>query len=196
MPTIFAHGAIGFTAAKVISNHTANRRLISAAAILAMMPDVDGLFFGLIPYRHPFGHRGFTHSLLFAALAGVVTAFVFVHKQWNDRHTFAKLAVFFSLVTASHGVFDAMTTGGLGVAFLSPFDNTRYFFPFRPIPVSPMSADALLTRRGMRVLSAEFGFFWTFAAAAALWEQGNLWRMIAAAICASLGVAAWLLAGF
>lgn len=196
MPTIFAHGAIGFTAAKVISDHPANRRLISAAAILAILPDVDGLFFGLIPYRHPLGHRGFTHSLLFATLAGAVTAFIFVHKQWNGGHTFAKLAVFFSLVIASHGVFDAMTTGGLGVAFFSPFDNTRHFFPFRPIPVSPMSAEALLTKRGMRVLSAEFGFFWTFAAAAALWEQGNLWRMIAAVIFASLGVAAWMLAWY
>ncbi|MBK8609138.1 MAG: hypothetical protein IPL84_04125 [Chitinophagaceae bacterium] len=34
----------------------------------------------------------------------------------------------FLLAAASHAILDAMTTGGLGVAF-SPFDNTRYFFP-------------------------------------------------------------------
>nr|HRC76832.1 rhodanese-like domain-containing protein [Kouleothrix sp.] len=33
-----------------------------------------------------------------------------------------------------HGVLDAMTDGGLGVAFFAPFSATRYFFPFRPIP--------------------------------------------------------------
>jgi inner membrane protein len=41
-------------------------------------------------------------------------------------------------VKASHGILDAMTDGGLGVAFFSPFDDTRCFFPFRPIKVSPI----------------------------------------------------------
>ena len=39
---------------------------------------------------------------------------------------------------ASHGVLDALTDGGPGVAFLAPFDDTRYFFPWRPIRVSPL----------------------------------------------------------
>lgn len=32
-----------------------------------------------------------------------------------------------------------LTDGGLGVAFFSPFDNKRYFLPWRPIRVSPIS---------------------------------------------------------
>ena len=51
-------------------------------------------------------------------------------------HSFMKLAIFFAAITASHGLFDAMTNGGLGVAFFAPLDNARYFLPWRPIPVS------------------------------------------------------------
>src|SRR6267378_8050335 len=44
---------------------------------------------------------------------------------------------FFFLATASHGLLDAMTNGGLGVAFFAPFCDTRYFLPWQPIVVSP-----------------------------------------------------------
>src|SRR5215831_7502105 len=64
---------------------------------------------------------------------------------------FALFAYLF-LATASHGVLDAMTNGGLGVAFFSPFDTTRYFLPWRPIRVSPsrfgssLASSAILLR--------------------------------------------------
>jgi inner membrane protein len=38
----------------------------------------------------------------------------------------------------SHALLDACTNGGLGVAFFSPFDKRRFFFPWRPIEVSPI----------------------------------------------------------
>ena len=50
---------------------------------------------------------------------------------------------------------DAMTTGGLGVAFFSPFDNSRYFFPWRPIKVSPIGIGKFFTMRGIQVLKSE-----------------------------------------
>jgi membrane-bound metal-dependent hydrolase YbcI (DUF457 family) len=40
----------------------------------------------------------------------------------------------------SHPLLDALTNGGRGVALLSPFSNHRYFFPWRPIEVSPIGA--------------------------------------------------------
>jgi inner membrane protein len=194
MPTIFTHGAIGFAAARTFSNNPYNDRLVIASIVLAALPDVDGLFFRLIPYRHPLGHRGLTHSLLFAAVAGLITALIFAQKRWNDGHSVPKLAAFFTLVTASHGFFDAMTNGGLGVAFLAPFNNARYCSPYRPIPVSPMSVTGLLTERGWHVIKAELGLFWTFALAAGLWDRQSSWRMIAASLSAAAGVLAWLLA--
>src|SRR5262249_33852605 len=47
--------------------------------------------------------------------------------------------LYFFAAAASHGLLDAMTNGGLGVAFFAPFSDTRYFFPWRPILVSPIS---------------------------------------------------------
>ena len=61
---------------------------------------------------------------------------------------------FFS-VTASHGVLDAMTDGGLGIAFFAPFDNGRYFLPWTPIKVSPIEITAFFTVRGLQVLRSE-----------------------------------------
>ena len=43
---------------------------------------------------------------------------------------------FLFLCTMSHALLDALTDGGLGVAFFSPFSNERYFFPWTPIRVS------------------------------------------------------------
>jgi inner membrane protein len=59
------------------------------------------------------------------------------------------LALFLFVVTASHGVLDAMTNGGLGVAFFAPFTSARYFLPFRPVQVSPISLAAFFTHRGV-----------------------------------------------
>lgn len=40
------------------------------------------------------------------------------------------------LATISHSLLDALTNGGMGVALFAPFDNRRFFFPFRPIEVA------------------------------------------------------------
>ena len=48
-----------------------------------------------------------------------------------------------------------MTTGGLGVAFFSPWDLKRYFFSLRPIRVSPIGIKAFFDGRGLRVLASE-----------------------------------------
>ena len=48
------------------------------------------------------------------------------------------MSVLAVLVLASHALLDTLTDGGLGCALLWPFDSTRYFAPWRPIPVSPI----------------------------------------------------------
>ena len=169
-----------------------DRRLLLASILLPALPDADALLTPWIPYAHPFGHRGFTHSLFFAALVGAGAAALAVRGKWG--HSFSKLTIFFAAITASHGLFDAMTNGGLGVAFFAPFDNTRYFLPWRPIPVSPMSAAGLMTSRGLRVIRWEFALFWLFAIAAALWDRGSAPRMGAAALLLIAGAVAWILA--
>ena len=63
-------------------------------------------------------------------------------------------------VTASHGVLDALTNGGLGVAFFAPFDGTRYFFAWQPLVVSPISFERFFTSWGGAVLQSELKFIW------------------------------------
>ncbi|MGH9832857.1 MAG: metal-dependent hydrolase [Blastocatellia bacterium] len=192
MPTIFTHGAIGFTAAKWAFGGSTDRRLMLASILLPILPDADALLTPWIPYHHPFGHRGFTHSLLFAALVGIITAYLAVRQNWSPGHSFFKLAIFFALIAASHGLFDAMTTGGLGVAFFAPFDDARYFLPWRPIPVSPMSAAGLMAPRGLRAIRWEFALFWLFAIAAALWDRRRAARAIIATLLLIAGMVAWI----
>jgi inner membrane protein len=68
------------------------------------------------------------------------------------------------LSTLSHGILDALTSGGLGVAFFAPFDNSRYFFPWRPIRVSPISVSGFFSSRGLQVLRSELQWIWLPAA--------------------------------
>ncbi len=48
-----------------------------------------------------------------------------------------------------------MTTGGLGVAFFSPWDDARYFLPWRPIKVSPIGVENFFSEWGKKVLLSE-----------------------------------------
>jgi inner membrane protein len=159
MPTIFTH-AVSAAALSFITKTTKATIPRSAwigAILCACLPDVDVIAFSLgIPYSHMFGHRGFTHSLFFAALlATVVLHFVNAGSIGKGR-----LWSIYFLCGASHSVLDAMTDGGLGVAFLSPFSNHRYFLPWRPIDVSPIGASRFLSPRGMAVIQSELLWIW------------------------------------
>lgn len=126
----------------------------------SILPDIDtiGFRFG-IHYGDFWGHRGFTHSLVFAALlSGAVTAMLIRRNMAAIRRS--TLFAYLFLATASHGVLDAMTNGGLGVAFFSPFDNRRYFLPWRPIHVSPISMTRFFSARGHAVLESELLWVW------------------------------------
>lgn len=126
------------------------------AAACAFLPDADVIGFKLhVPYASLWGHRGLTHSVLAAAVVAAVLTGLAGLRRSNDMPPLARLWVLLFLATASHGVLDAMTTGGLGVAFFSPFDQQRYFFSLRPIQVSPIGIRNFLGPRGLLVLSSE-----------------------------------------
>jgi len=131
-------------------------RLLGIAC--AEIPDLDAIGFWLgVPYGSFFGHRGITHSLLFAAFVSWGLS------RWASRWEGVGAGTLWSylfLATASHGFLDALTDGGLGVAFFSPFDQSRYFLPVRPIHVSSMSLHELLGEHGLDVLANEFVWVW------------------------------------
>src|SRR4030042_6463779 len=68
--------------------------------------------------------------------------------------------IFFFLLSTSHGILDAFTNGGLGIALLSPFDKTRYFSPWRPIMVSPIGVISFFGRWGLAVIKSELLWVW------------------------------------
>ena len=130
-----------------------------------MLPDIDviGFSFG-IAYQSMLGHRGLTHSLTFAALAGALVAWHLSqrsHRRTHPSHLShpSHLFLWFFLVIASHGILDACTDGGRGIAFFAPFSAHRYFFPWRPIEVSPIGA-GFFSARGLDVLVSESKWIW------------------------------------
>lgn len=134
------------------------------AVLCACAPDADvaGFRFG-VRYEDLWGHRGMTHSLLFAAGLGILAAARFKPDWKKDGW---RLAASFSAIAASHGILDAFTNGGRGVAFFSPFDPTRYFFPWTPIQVSPIGAKGFFSERGLAVIVSELK--WVFLPSLAL----------------------------
>ena len=163
MATVFTHAAAALALGTAFRRPGPPLRFWLAGAACAMAPDlvVIGLSFG-IPWGHVLGHRGLSHSVVFAAiLALVVTAVAFRGRDWDGRRPSVWLFLF--LATASHGVLDAMTDGGSGVAFWAPFDDERYFLPWRPIPVSPIGR-RFFTERGVAVLEGELLLVWLPAA--------------------------------
>ena len=152
MASILGHGITGFTISKITSKSNI-KVLIILAILSSILPDIDVFAFHFgIPYESPLGHRGFTHSVLFAATWAVVLTFIF-GKAYKKLFL---LVIFFS--TVSHGILDAMTNGGRGVGFLIPFDNERYFFPFRVIKVSPLKIGHFFSEWGWQVILSEFKF--------------------------------------
>src|SRR5205823_2545459 len=135
MPSVFSHPAVPLALAAVFGSARIPPPLTAAACIASVVPDVDAIGFGAgIPYGHPLGHRGFTHSFCFALL--LAAGFMPFARRLGASPA-ATLAVVF-VSAASHGLLDATTTGGLGVAFFSPFSNERYFLPWRVVLVSPI----------------------------------------------------------
>jgi len=117
----------------------------------------------------------FTHALVAASLGAAAQA------EWRKDARFwfaaivcSMLPLLFFFITASHGLLDALTDGGLGVAFFSPFNTRRYFFPWRPLHVSPIGAVSFFSPRGVRVLQSELVWVWlpVLVATAVFWA----WR--------------------
>jgi inner membrane protein len=53
-----------------------------------------------------------------------------------------------------------MTSGGIGVAFFAPFSSERYFFPWRPIRVSPIAVRSFFSAQGLAILRSELLWVW------------------------------------
>ncbi|REG29503.1 inner membrane protein [Archangium gephyra] len=165
----FGHVAVGMALGRLGVGQASPRRVglaMLGLSALAMLPDADVIAFVLrIPYAATWGHRGASHSLLLAAAVALGVA----AGTRLARGPAVKAGLLTLAALGSHGLLDAMTTGGLGAALLWPLDDTRYFLPLRPIPVAPIGA-GMLSRRGLYVVVVELLLFLPFWAYA-LWPR-------------------------
>ena len=161
MPSAISHAAVAVAAGISFAPRNVPDYFGPLAILCSVIPDADivGFSFG-IPYAHFWGHRGFFHSPFF----GLFMTIFLIRLFFRDLEIFSRpwffYFLFFFLLSASHGVLDAFTNGGLGIALLSPFDNARYFFPWTPIMVSPVGIRGFLSTWGLSVLKSELFWIW------------------------------------
>lgn len=153
MASAFGHAAASIALSQTGLVSKPDWKLLFLGIFVSIVPDIDSIGFALgVPYNSFWGHRGFSHSIVFAMLlAGFITWF---YRNQPARRMAAVFAFIF-LSCISHAILDGMTTGGLGVAFFAPFNNKRYFFPFRPIKVSPISVKAFFEGKGWEIIRSE-----------------------------------------
>jgi len=161
VPSVISHAVVAVAAGAAFAPRDVPNHFWSLSLVCSTIADADVIAFSFgIPYQHLFGHRGFFHSPFF----GLLMSIFFVCLFFRDLEIFSRqwcfYFIFFFLLSASHGILDALTNGGLGIALLAPFDNTRYFFSWRPIMVSPISVGAFFSKWGLMVIKSELLWVW------------------------------------
>jgi inner membrane protein len=192
VPSVFTHAAAAAALATAFHRRGDPLRFWLLGALCAVLPDLDVVGFWLgVPYAAPLGHRGLSHSLAFGALLGAALATLAFRAEPAPSR--ARIAAFLALATASHGLLDALTDGGLGIALFAPFSDARVFAPWRPLRVSPLEPASFLSARGLAVLRSELVFVWLpalgFAAAALALRRRRAGRAARALAAAALGAA-------
>ena len=162
MPTIITHSVIAASAAYGFRSKKESIKFFILSIVCSILPDADviGYYYLYIPYHHFFGHRGFFHSPFFAVLLSIFIVFIFYRKEVTFSKQWWKYVLYFFILTSTHGLFDALTNGGYGIALLSPITNNRFFFPWTPIEVSPLGIKGFLSQRGLAVLTNELLLIW------------------------------------
>ena len=153
------HLAVGMAAARLYRTEQPSQRPSLATVLfwsaLSFLPDSDVIGFTLgVQYGDQWGHRGATHSFVFSLVVGVAVGLA----AGLFRKPALRTGVAAGLVVGSHALLDTLTDGGLGCALFWPFDLTRYFAPWTPIPVSPIGL-GILSQYGFYVMAVELLLF-------------------------------------
>jgi inner membrane protein len=167
MPTFVSHSFIAFTLGKISQKSSYfpdtgyPLKFWLFSFVCAILPDIDVIPMSLgVPYIHMFGHRGFSHSILFVFLIAFILLFSGFREVERNSKQWWLLLIYFFFIGLSHILFDALTSGGLGVGFFMPFFSGRYFFSYRPIRVSPFSFLRFFDSEGLKILVSEFIWIW------------------------------------
>ncbi len=173
MATAFTHAFVGASIGRLAGERISRTRVCLAAATLSTLPDLDVVAFALhVPYAHPLGHRGLTHSLAFAWLVALPVGWALA--RGSGAAATARVVAVLAVAAASHGLLDAMTDAGLGVGFWIPFDEARHHLPWRPLATSPIGLAAFIEGPAVPILANELRWVWAPLIVLLLAEAG--WR--------------------
>jgi inner membrane protein len=152
---------VGAAASRLAPASVPRGLLTVLLALAAAAPDLDVIGFSMgIHYGALLGHRGLSHSLLFALLLGATAALAALGRRptpWRHR---VSVGVIGFLAVASHGLLDAATDAGLGVGFLIPFSDERFFLPFRPMETAPLNPARFFSAGRWRLMQSEMLWVW------------------------------------
>jgi len=156
MPLPVAHGLLGASVAAALlqSSKTRQWRLLWMGAFLAVCPDFDYVLNWL---RISGGgwHHGFTHSILFALLLGLIVATVLGEKK-------VRSVIFYSAATVSHTLLDFLMTESRGVALWWPITDQRYKLRL-PNPIDYTWSNVSLWQATLDILRISLTEFMIFA---------------------------------
>jgi inner membrane protein len=159
MPSSFTHAIVAVALSRGYTTRKLPLRFWFLAVGCSLAPDMDVICtrFG-ISYTDMLGHRGLTHSILFAVILSALLIAIAFRKPVEGISRYSLWALLF-VATMSHSVLDAMVDGTLGVALLAPFSSQRFFLPFRPIVSSPVGWE-FFSSAGVVVLMNELAWIW------------------------------------
>ncbi len=155
MASAFGHGIAAYGLGKLFPKSVMTRKVYTLGLLSSILPDLDVIAFKFgVSWDSMWSHRGFTHSI-FVAIFWTIILLIFFHRK-DKFSSKSKLSIYYFLATVSHGILDAMTNGGNGIAFFAPFSAERYFLPWEVIQVSPIGIKNFFSKWGVEVLKSEF----------------------------------------
>src|SRR5262245_10095588 len=106
MASAFTHAAAALALGTAFRAPGPPARFWVLGAACAAIPDLDvvGYFLG-VPYESVLGHRGLSHSIVFAALLAALVLAFFRNESPRERR---RVWLYLFLATCSHGILDAM----------------------------------------------------------------------------------------
>ncbi|MEO6230902.1 MAG: metal-dependent hydrolase [Ferruginibacter sp.] len=158
------HIAIGACMGEAFAGKTVGRKAMLWGALAQSIPDVDFIAaFWLNTPDNLLAHRGFTHSLFFAAIISPLLALTAEKLHRPHNISFLRWCLFFGAAISGHLFMDAFNN--YGVAWFEPFSHHRISFnaiyvadPFFSIwPGIAFAALLMLKRR-----SSKRVFWWKF----------------------------------
>jgi inner membrane protein len=113
MPTLLSHPAVPLALGLGLGRQAVPARLLAAGAVASALPDLDVIAFRFgVPYSAQLGHRGFSHSLMAAALVGLIGA---IGHRWLGVRPRTALAFLFAATALSANVSETDTPVAISV---------------------------------------------------------------------------------